>query len=206
MSYMLANDIIMYTLLSVDITPYNQGKTRKGSERPWKARRGPEKTTWVKLHDRGINYNELTQHIQPALFHHTWIHVQSTLISTLTSSHMYRLPWPARVITPSPSTFWSSAKHISLLEVHCKNFKPYGFSAAKPLIIVFLVCREDMLRRNSSFCILPTLFNLLRQDDLGTIAGISGSSTRQLSRSLPCYGRFLLLRWGYTLSNGIKGS
>ena len=68
---------------------------------------------------------------------------------------MYRLPWPARLITPSPSICWSAAKHIWLFEVHCKNFKLHGFRAAKPLIMAFLVCRQDMVRRNSSFCILP---------------------------------------------------
>lgn len=36
MSYMLANDIIMYTPLSVDITP-------RTKEKPGKAQKGPEK-------------------------------------------------------------------------------------------------------------------------------------------------------------------
>ena len=97
---------------------------------------------------------------------------------------MYRLPWPARLITPSPSICWSAAKHIWLFEVHCKNFKLHGFRAAKPLIMAFLVCRQDMVRRNSSFCILPSLLSLLRLDDLGTIAGISGNNTHVNFRGL----------------------
>ena len=84
---------------------------------------------------------------------------------------MYRLPWPARLITPSPSICWSAAKHIWLFKVHCKNSKLHGFRAAKPLIMAFLVCRQDMVRRNSSFSILPSLLSLL-----GTIAGISGTT------------------------------
>lgn len=73
---------------------------------------------------------------------------------------MYRLPWPARLITPTPSIFWSAAKHIWLFEVHCKNFKLHGFRAVKPLVMVFLVCRQDMLQGNSNSCILPSLLSL----------------------------------------------
>ena len=81
---------------------------------------------------------------------------------------------------------WKKWAH--LVEVHCKNFKLHGFRAANPcLIMAFLVCRQDMVRRNSSFCILPSLLSLLRLDELGQIAGISGNNTHQLSWSLPCY-------------------
>lgn len=132
-----------------------------------------------------------------------------TQLGTITSLRRYRLPCPAKVITHSPFTSWSPAKCILLLGVHCKNLNPHGFSAANPLIMIYLACREDMLHRNSSFCILPSLSSLLRADDLGTVSSIFGSNTHVTFRALfPCYSFLLLLLlwWSYICSHGVKGS